>query len=73
MHSLSEDEWLKTARTAEFRPPMPWFILHDMKEKDLRAIYRFIRHLGPAGEPAPAYLPPDQTPSGPVVMFPTTP
>jgi len=73
MHNLSEDQWIEVAHTARFRPPMPWFTLHDMTEQDLRAIYRFIRHLGPAGEPAPAYLPPDQTPNGPFVLFPTSP
>ena len=44
-----------------------------MTVQDLRAIYRYIRHLGPAGQPAPAYLPPDQTPKGPYVQFPAPP
>lgn len=73
MQKVSEDEWVKTARTKEMRPPMPWFALRDMSAQDLRALYRFIRHLGPAGEPAPAYVPPDQTPQGPVVQFPAPP
>lgn len=73
MGKLSEDQWLKVARTAEFRPPMPWFALHDMKIQDLRAIYKFVRHLGPAGEPAPAYVPPGQEPKGPFVLFPEPP
>ena len=70
MQSLSEDQWVTIAHTAQFRPPMPWFNLHDMPEQDLRAIYRFIRNLGPAGNPAPAYLPPDKEPEGPYVLFP---
>ena len=60
MQSLSEDQWVTIAHTAQYRPPMPWFNLHDLPEQNLRAIYRFIRHLGPAGNPAPAYLPPDK-------------
>ena len=28
------------------RPPMPWFALNDMHDEDLRAFYRFVRHLG---------------------------
>jgi hypothetical protein len=36
------------------RPPMPWFNLRDMSDTDLIAMYRFMRSLGPAGEPAPA-------------------
>lgn len=37
---------------------MPWFALRDRSDADLRAAYRFIRSLQPAGQPAPAYLPP---------------
>lgn len=73
MQYLSEDQWVKIAHTAQFRPLMPWFALRDMTEQDLRAIYRFIRKMGPAGEPAPAYLPPDKEPEGPYILFPQTP
>jgi hypothetical protein len=67
---VSEAEWVKTAKTLKTRPPMPWFNLHRMSERDLRAIYRYVKHLGPAGKPAPDYVPPDKTPSGPYVQFP---
>ena len=70
---ISEDDWVKLARTVEYRPPMPWFALRDMNEQDLRALHRFVRSLGPAGEPAPAYVPPGQSPKGPVVTFPEPP
>lgn len=73
MSKLTEQEWVKLARTAEYRPPMPWFSLHAMTEQDLRALYRFVRALGPAGDPAPAYLPPGQAPTGPAVTFPLPP
>lgn len=73
MQKLTEEQWLKVAKTVQMRPPMPWFALRDMTQHDLRAIYRFIRHLGPAGEAVPAYVPPDQTPKGPVVSFPSPP
>jgi len=73
MQNLSEDQWIQVSRTVEFRPPMPWFALREMTEHDLRAIYRFIRNLGPAGEPAPSYLPPDQEPRGPIILFPSSP
>jgi mono/diheme cytochrome c family protein len=66
----SENEWVKKAKTLQTRPPMPWFNLHHMSERDLRAIYRYVKHLGPAGKPAPDYVPPDKTPSGPYVQFP---
>jgi hypothetical protein len=70
---LTEAEWLKQATTAQFRPPMPWFTLHEMTKPDLRAIYRFAKSLGPAGNAAPAYVPPDQEPKGPYVQFPMPP
>lgn len=72
-HNLSEEQWVRTARSVQFRPPMPWFVLREMKDHDLRVIYRFIRHLGPAGEPAPAYVPPDQEPRQPFILFPSPP
>ena len=49
---------------------MPWFALREMPDKDLKAIYHFIKHLGIAGEPAPAYLPPDKQTPPPYVLFP---
>jgi mono/diheme cytochrome c family protein len=70
MASMSESQWLAHARTMQPRPPMPWFNLRDMSDTDLRAIYRYVRAAGPAGKPAPAYLPPGQPVSAPVVQFP---
>ncbi|MEW6692217.1 MAG: cytochrome C [Pseudomonadota bacterium] len=70
---MSEEQWVAMARTKQSRPPMPWFGLREMKDADLRAIYRFLRFLGPAGEPAPAYLPPGQQATGPVARFPSPP
>ena len=55
LNTLTEDEWLTRARVARL-PPMPSAALQAMTDEDLRAIYRYIRHLGPAGEPAPAYV-----------------
>ena len=49
---------------------MPWFNLRTMSDKDLRAIYRYVRAAGAAGQPAPAYVPPGTLPAGPVVRFP---
>jgi mono/diheme cytochrome c family protein len=70
MRQHSEASWLRAARTFKPRPPMPWFNVHAMSDRDLRALYRYIRHIGPAGEPVPAYVPPDQAPTGLVVRFP---
>jgi mono/diheme cytochrome c family protein len=73
MQNRTEDEWVKMARSVELRPPMPWFTLRDMSTQDLRAVYQFVRYLGPTGEPAPAYLPPGQEAKGPAIRFPPPP
>lgn len=70
LQDLTEEQWVKKAKNLKARPPMPWFALRDMQTSDLRAFYRFVRHLGPAGKPAPEYVPPDKTPSGPYIQFP---
>ena len=62
MQDFSEDEWLAYSANLRTRPIMPDFAVRDMTEEDRRALYRFIRGLGPAGSPAPAALPPRQTP-----------
>ena len=70
MQDLTEEEWVDKARTLSTRPPMPWFNVNHMSRGDLRAIYRYVRQLGPAGKPAPEYMPPDKTPAQPFVQFP---
>ena len=70
LRGLSEDQWVKFAQTMTARPPMPWFNLNQMKNEDLRAMYRYIRQLGPEGKPAPAYVPPDEDPDPPYALFP---
>ena len=70
---LTEEQWIKTGRTLKTRPPMPWFNVQAMSRSDLRAMYRYVRSLGPAGKPAPDYLAPDKTPTEPVVRFPAPP
>ncbi|MCW5658900.1 MAG: cytochrome C [Burkholderiaceae bacterium] len=67
---LSEDQWVQKARTLQTRPPMPWFALRQMNENDLRAMHRFAVHLGPAGTPAPPYVPPGRDVKPPYIQWP---
>lgn len=55
MQQMTEAQWLAFARVPRL-PPMPWFNLRDMSDEDLRALYRYVRWLGPAGEQAPLPL-----------------
>lgn len=72
IQDMTAEQFVARARSP-LRPPMPWFNVRDMQDSDVMAIYAYLKHLGPAGEPAPAYVPPDQTPSGPYVQFPAMP
>jgi hypothetical protein len=55
--AFKEEEWIEMAKTLTSRPPMPHPILNAMNNEDLRAIYWFIRYLGPSGKPVPAFEP----------------
>lgn len=70
MAARSEADWVHFAKTMKARPTMPWFSVNAMSEGDLAAIYQFVRYLGPAGLPAPDYLPPGVEPMGPYALFP---
>jgi mono/diheme cytochrome c family protein len=65
VQQMSEDQWVQLLRTRNERPPMPWMNVRQASERDLRALYSYIKSLGPTGEPAPAYLPPGQEPEAP--------
>ncbi len=66
---MDEAGWLAYSAQLRTRPIMPDFLLRSMPEADRLAIYRFVRSLGPAGGPAPAYLPPGQVPSPPYMQL----
>lgn len=68
LSNLTEQQWLQKARNP-MRPPMPWFSLRDMTDADLRAIYQFVRKLGPAGEAAPNYAAPGVAVNTPYFEF----
>lgn len=67
---MTQKQWVEHARTMKPRPPMPWFNVRAMTDGDLKAIYTYTRSLGPAGSPAPAYVPPGRKATGPIVQFP---
>jgi hypothetical protein len=70
MNSMTEQQWMVMARNARLRPPMSWWVLRDMSQQDLKAVYAYVKWLGPAGKDAPGYIPPGQKPTGPAVQFP---
>jgi len=68
VQKMTEKEWLARVRQP-MRPPMPWFNLRDMKDADLVAMYRYIRAIGPAGEPAPTAVAPGTKVTTPYFEF----
>jgi mono/diheme cytochrome c family protein len=72
--NMTEEEFIEMSRAGKGRPPMPWPSLMSMSDSDLRAIYVYIRSLGPKGAPAPAALSPGVAPDRPhVAMMPQMP
>jgi mono/diheme cytochrome c family protein len=71
--SMTEAGWVKYVKALKTRPPMPWFNFNQWKDADLKALYQYIKHMGPVGEPAKAFLPPDQAPQMPYVQWPAPP
>lgn len=71
---ISEDQWLFMVRTRGGHPPMKWTDLRTLTLADQRAIYRFVRSLGPAGRPAPDDVRPGIMPTTPFYdVLPQTP
>lgn len=67
LQDMDEAAWMDYSASLHARPPMPYYTLRAMNERDRRAIYRFIKSLGPGGVPAPVYLAPGQPPSPPYI------
>lgn len=70
---MDVDAFKAYARGLVTRPPMPYWAVNAMSDRDLEALHAFVTTLGPAGEHAPAALPPGVAASGPVVQFPAPP
>ena len=68
VQELSEDAWVARLQGAGL-PPMPWANVNAISEEDARAMYRYIRSLGPAGVPAPEPVPPGEEPTTPYFDF----
>ncbi len=66
----SEDRWVEILRTSDGgdgKPPMPWWNTKQMSDRDLRAMYRYIKSLGPKPNGVPRGLPPGREPTGPFI------
>ena len=70
INSMPEDDWVVFAQQMRKNVPMEYVLLPNTSEQDLRAIYQFVKYLGPKGNPAPLSLPAGVTPTTEYVDFP---
>ena len=63
LNNMSEEEWLALAKQMREDSPMTWVMLRKALDQDLRAVYAFVKYLGPKGVPAPNLLPPEVNPT----------
>jgi hypothetical protein len=66
----SEDHWVEVMKTSDGgdgKPPMPWWNTKQMSDRDLRAMYRYIKSLGPKTNGVPRSLPAGREPTGPYI------
>ena len=67
---LTEEDWLTLARKMRKETPMADAMLPQTAESDLRAMYKYIKYLGPRGQKAPDSLPADVVPQTPYILSP---
>jgi len=71
VQEMTEDEWVELLKTRKALPPMPWMNVNKMSESDARAIYAYIKSLGPKGEKMPIAVAPGVVPQTPYLsLFP---
>ncbi|MDB4906656.1 MAG: hypothetical protein JWO05_1440 [Gemmatimonadetes bacterium] len=69
----SEDRWVQILSTqdgGDGRPPMPWWNMAKMSDRDLRNMYRYIKTLGAKGTGVPRGVPAGREPTTPVITYP---
>jgi mono/diheme cytochrome c family protein len=69
VQTISERAWVQMFRIRTQNPPMPWMNYHNISDKDLTAIYRFIKSLGPKGIAAPARVLPGVKSKTPYILW----
>ena len=71
--NMSEEDWLILAKKMREGSAMADVMLPETADQDLRAIYRFIKYLGPKGTPAPVSLPKGVQPTTQYIDVPVRP
>jgi len=50
VQDYTEEDWVMIIHEREDLPPMPWMNVNQMSERDAKAIYHYIKSLGPKGD-----------------------
>jgi len=69
VQEMEEDVFVEMLHTRTALPPMPWMNVNQMSEQDARALYRYIKSLGPRGEHKPAAVAPEDEPTTPYFLL----
>ena len=70
LNNMTEDEWLVLAKLMREDSPMAWIMLPKTVDQDLRAIYKFVKYLGPKGTPTLSRLAAGVVPTTQYVDYP---
>jgi hypothetical protein len=70
LNTLPEEAWMDIATRMRKESPMADVMLPQAADFDLRAIYRYLRYLGPKGTDAPSRLPEGVTPQTQYILYP---
>jgi hypothetical protein len=73
VQNMSEEDWLILAKKMREGSAMADVMLPETADQDLRAIYRFIKYLGPKGTPSPLSLPEGVKPTTQYIDVPVRP
>jgi mono/diheme cytochrome c family protein len=69
VQEMDEDIFVDMLHTRTALPPMPWMNVNQINEQDARALYRYIKSLGPRGEHKPAPVAPEDEPTTPYFLL----
>jgi mono/diheme cytochrome c family protein len=69
VQEMTEEEWVLVVHERTDLPPMPWMNVNQMSEKDAKALYHYLKSLGPKGEHSPDALDPGVEPETPYLSL----
>lgn len=69
VQEMTEEEWVMIIHEREDLPPMPWMNVNQMSEEDAKALYQYLKSLGPKGEHVPEALDPGVEPETPYLSL----